>query len=150
MNDVLDQIKSRRSVRKYKAEMPSKEVIEKIIEAGTYTATGMNRQSPIIIAVTNKEIRDRLSAANCKIGGWNEGFDPFYGAPAILIVLANKEMPTYIYDGSMVMDISCWLLMPKDWAAVGFIVQRKSLKLLNGKNGCTRSASRVNMRALAM
>ena len=34
MNDVLDQIKSRRSVRKYKAEMPSKEVIEKIIEAG--------------------------------------------------------------------------------------------------------------------
>lgn len=125
MNDVLDQIKSRRSVRKYKAEMPSKEVIEKIIEAGTYTATGMNRQSPIIIAVTNKEIRDRLSAANCKIGGWNEGFDPFYGAPAILIVLANKEMPTYIYDGSMVMGNlmlaahaeglgSCWIHRAKE------------------------------------
>lgn len=125
MNDVLDQIKSRRSVRKYKAEMPSKDVIEKIVEAGTYTATGMNRQSPIIIAVTNKEIRDRLSAANCKIGGWNEGFDPFYGAPAILIVLANKEMPTYIYDGSMVMGNlmlaahaeglgSCWIHRAKE------------------------------------
>ena len=85
----------------------------------------MNRQSPIIIAVTNKEIRDRLSAANCKIGGWNEGFDPFYGAPAILIVLANKEMPTYIYDGSMVMGNlmlaahaeglgSCWIHRAKE------------------------------------
>ena len=63
----------------------------------------MGKQSPIIIAVTNKELRDKIAEENRKIGGWNEGFDPFYGAPAILIVLADKSMPTYKYDGSLVM-----------------------------------------------
>ena len=63
----------------------------------------MGKQSPIIIAVTNKKLRDKIAEENRKIGGWNEGFDPFYGAPAILIVLADKSMPTYKYDGSLVM-----------------------------------------------
>ena len=58
---------------------------------------------PIIIAVTNKEMRDKISEENRKIGGWEEGFDPFYGAPVILIVLADKAVPTYLYDGSLVM-----------------------------------------------
>ena len=76
--------------------------LEKIIEAGTYAATGMGKQSPIIIAVTNKELRDKLSAMNAKIMGV-DNMDPFYGAPVILIVLANKDIPTYKYDGSLVM-----------------------------------------------
>lgn len=63
----------------------------------------MGKQSPIIIAVTNKKLRDKIAEENRKIGGWNEGFDPFYGAPAILMVLADKSMPTYKYDGSLVM-----------------------------------------------
>ncbi len=63
----------------------------------------MGKQSPIIIAVTDKEARDAISEANRKIGGWPEGFDPFYGAPVILIVLAVRSIPTYIYDGSLVM-----------------------------------------------
>ena len=57
----------------------------------------------ITIAVTNKKLRDRLSAINAKIGGWKEGFDPFYGAPAILIVLADKNWANRVYDGSLVM-----------------------------------------------
>ena len=63
----------------------------------------MGKQSPIIIAVTNKKLRDKIAEENRRIGGWNEEFDPFYGAPAILIVLADKSMPTYKYDGSLVM-----------------------------------------------
>ena len=55
------------------------------------------------IAVTNKELRDRLSAVNAKIAGMPEGTDPFYGAPVVLIVLGDKSMPTYVYDGSLVM-----------------------------------------------
>ena len=62
----------------------------------------MGKQLTITIAVTNKELRDRISADNCKIGGW-EGFDPFYGAPVILIVLADKNWPNRVYDGSLVM-----------------------------------------------
>ena len=83
--------------------MPFKEDIEQIIEAGLYAANGMGKQATITVAITNKELRDRLSAENCKIGGWKEGFDPFYGAPVILVVLADKNWANRVYDGSLVM-----------------------------------------------
>ena len=103
MNEVIKALKERRSIRKFKPDMPKKEDLEQIIEAGLYAASAMGKQSTIIVAVTNKELRDRLSVSNCKIGGWKEGFDPFYGAPAILIVLADKNWPNRVYDGSLVM-----------------------------------------------
>ena len=90
--NALEQILHRRSIRRYKPEMPSRELIEKITEAGTYAACGRNLQSGLIIAVTNRELRDRISAMNNQIWGGEEGFDPFYGAPAILIVLAKKDL----------------------------------------------------------
>lgn len=125
MSETLEIIKKRRSVRGYKADMVPKDVLDKIIEAGTYAATGMGRQSPIIISVSNRELRDKLSAMNAKIMGKEEGFDPFYGAPNVLIVLADKTMPTYLYDGSLVMgnlmlaaaDLgvdSCWIHRAKE------------------------------------
>ena len=123
MSDVLETIKSRRSIRKYKSDMIPQDRLEKIIEAGTYAATGMGKQSPIIIAVTNKELRDKLSAMNAKIMGVE--IDPVYGAPVVLIVLADKARPTYIYDGSLVMGNlmleaeaqgigSCWIHRAKE------------------------------------
>ena len=123
MSDVLETIKSRRSIRKYKSDMVPQDKMEKIIEAGTYAATGMGKQSPIIVAVTNKDLRDKLSAMNAKIMGTNT--DPFYGAPVVLIVLADKSRPTYLYDGSLVMGNlmleaeaqgigSCWIHRAKE------------------------------------
>ncbi|MBQ6772613.1 MAG: nitroreductase [Synergistaceae bacterium] len=103
MNDIINAIKTRRSIRKFMDEMPSQESIDAIIEAGLYAASAMGTQSPVIIAVTNKELRDKLSRDNCKIGGWQEGFDPFYNAPVILIVLAEKKYPNRVYDGSLVL-----------------------------------------------
>ena len=103
MNETLKVLESRRSCRSFKPDMIKKEELDSIIKAGTYAANGMGQQSPVIIAVTSKELRDSISEENRKIGGWDEGFDPFYGAPVILIVLANKEVGTYLYDGSLVM-----------------------------------------------
>lgn len=103
MNEILKAIKERRSIRNFKPDMPKREEINAIIEAGLYAANGMGKQSPIIIAVTNKELRDKISRDNCKIGGWNENFDPFYGAPAMLIVLAPSDWVNRVYDGSLVM-----------------------------------------------
>lgn len=103
MNETLKVLETRRSCRNFKPDMVKDEELKAIIKAGTYAATGMGKQSPIIIAVTDKKLRDEISEENRKIGGWNEGFDPFYGAPVILIVLANKEVPTHVYDGSLVM-----------------------------------------------
>ena len=117
---TLEVLESRRSCRAYKPELIEEEKLQAIIKAGTYAATGMGKQSPIIIAVTNKEIRDRLSAMNAAVMGKGPEMDPFYGAPELLIVLANKAIPTYQYDGSLVMgnmmnaaaDLgvgSCWI-----------------------------------------
>ena len=104
MNETLKVLETRRSCRNFKPDMIKDEELEAILKAGTYAATGMGKQSPIIIAVTDKKVRDEIAEENRKIGGWNEGFDPFYGAPVILIVPADKgASPNYIYDGSLVM-----------------------------------------------
>ena len=120
MSDAMTAMLERRSIRKYKSDMIPKETLETIIEAGLYAASGRNRQAGMIIAVTNRALRDRLSAMNAEIMGAPAGTDPFYGAPVVLIVLANREVPTYVYDGSLVMGNlmlaahemgvgSCWI-----------------------------------------
>ena len=103
MNETLKVMETRRSCRAFKPDMIKDEELKAIITAGTYAPTGMGKQSPIIIAVTDKKLRDEISEENRRIGGWNEGFDPFYGAPIILIVLADKNVVTHVYDGSLVM-----------------------------------------------
>lgn len=102
MNETLKVLETRRSCRNFDStKMVSEEDIQAILKAGTYAATGMGKQSPVIIAVTNKEIRDRLSKENAKVMGSES--DPFYGAPVVLVVLADKAVGTYKYDGSLVM-----------------------------------------------
>ena len=98
---MTDKLCERRSVKAYKETPVPKEVLERIIKAGTYAPTGRNLQSPIIIAVTDKQMRDKLSCMNKEILGTDT--DPFYGAPAVLVVLAKKDVNTYLYDGSLVM-----------------------------------------------
>ena len=123
-NTTMENLLTRRSVRQYTDEIPPKEVIEAICEAGTYAPTGMNRQSPIIIAVTNRELRDSLSRLNARVIG-NDSIDPFYGAPVVLVVLADKNVHTYVEDGSLVMGNlmnaahakglgSCWIHRAKE------------------------------------
>ena len=119
-NPVLDAMRDRRSIRKYKPEMPDRAALEEIINAGLYAASGHGLQTAIIVAVTDKKLRDRLSEMNRVIGGWDEGFDPFYGAPAVLLVLSNKESYNHVYDGALAMGNmmlaahalglgSCWI-----------------------------------------
>lgn len=122
-NETLENLKTRRSIRAYTDQMPAKELLEKVLEAGTYAPTGKGSQSPIIIAVTDKETRDLLSRLNAGVMGANN--DPFYGAPAVLVVLADRNCPTYLYDGSLVMGNllnaahavglgSCWIHRAKE------------------------------------
>lgn len=101
MQDILEIIQSRRSVKKFKSDSVPKELLDKIIEAGTWAPTGRNRQSPIILAVTDKAVIAELSKTNAEIMGADT--DPFYGAPAVLVVLADKTASTHLYDGSLVM-----------------------------------------------
>ena len=99
--DALECLLTRKSVKSYKPDPVPSEQLEKILEAGTYAPTGRNLQAPIIIAVTDKKVRDELSALNASVLGAQS--DPFYGAPVVLVVLAKKEVRTRVYDGSLVM-----------------------------------------------
>ena len=122
-NEVLNAIKTRRSIRKYKAEQITDEQLDAILEAGTYAATGMGKQSPVIVVVQKPELIAKLSKMNAAVMGTTS--DPFYGAPTVLIVLADPERGTYVEDGSLVMgnlmlaahalDIgSCWIHRAKE------------------------------------
>ena len=123
MADTLTTLKTRRSCRAYKPEHVEEEKLNAILEAGTYAATGMGKQSPIILVIKDQAIRDQLMKLNAAAMGMD--IDPFYGAPELLVVLANKEIPTYLYDGSLVMgnlmnaaaDLgvsSCWVHRAKE------------------------------------
>ena len=123
MAETLATLKTRRSCRAYRPELIEQEKLDAIIEAGMFAATGMGKQSPIIIAVTDREMRDKLSKMNAAVMGAD--MDPFYGAPELLIVLADKSIPTHVYDGSLVMgnmmnaaaDLgvgSCWIHRAKE------------------------------------
>ena len=99
MSEVLEKMQTRRSIRRFKSDMLPKDAIEKIAEAGTFAASGMNLQTPVIIAVTNKEIRDKMSKANAQVMGSEN--DPFYGAPCVLVrrwclwCLRKRREPMY-------------------------------------------------------
>ena len=124
MNEAMNNLLTRRSCRKYKPDMLPQEVLDEILRAGTYAASGHGTQNPIMIAVTDKEMRDKLSKLNAKIFG-KPDIDPFYGAPVVLVVLAEKSRPTHVYDGSLVMGNlmlaahalgvdSCWIHRAKE------------------------------------
>ncbi len=119
MNETLKTLETRRSVRCFDpAAMPDEETLRQIAIAGEYAPTGMGMQSPRIVVVTDKATRDILSHLNAQVMGTEQ--DPFYGAPAIMVVLADRQRPTRIYDGSLVMGNlmnaahslglgSCWI-----------------------------------------
>ena len=118
MNNTVSDIMNRRSIRKYKPEQISREELDTVLQAGICAPTGMNRQSPLVIAVQNKEVRDLLSRMNAQVLGAD--VDPFYGAPTVVVVLAKADSPHAVQDGSLVLGNmmtaakaiglgSCWI-----------------------------------------
>lgn len=125
MSQVLENMMSRRSIRSYKSTPVPRELLDQIIEAGRWAASGKNRQACKIICITDKAVRDKISEMNCRIGGWSDTMDPFYGAPCIIIVLAEKEWRNRVYDGTLILGNmmlaahdaglgSCWIHRAKE------------------------------------
>lgn len=118
-NETLRNLKERRSIRSFRKDQVKKEQLDAILEAGMYAPTGMGAQSPVMVVIQNKELIKKLSRMNGAVMG-NEESDPFYGAPTVIIVLADKTRSTYREDGSLVMGNllnaahavgvdSCWI-----------------------------------------
>lgn len=127
--EAIECMTTRRSCRAYTGEMPPREVLRRVCEAATYAPTGRGKQSPLIVAVTRKDVRDRLMRLNVeamkKMHPVPDGFDPFYGAPVVLLVLADADVPTHMYDGCSVVTTlleaahacglaSCWIHRAKE------------------------------------
>ena len=122
-NEVIKTLTERRSVRRYIKKQVEDEKLELILKAGTYAPTGMGSQSPIMVVVQDPETISLLSKLNAVAMG--SSGDPFYGAPTVVIVLADKNMWTCVEDGSLVMGNlmnaafslgvdSCWIHRAKE------------------------------------
>lgn len=123
-NQGIEMLCQRRSCRSFDGRKVDRETLDLILKAGTYAPSGMGRQSAIMIAIDDPETLHMLSALNAKIMG-REGDDPFYGAATVVVVLADRNVPTYLYDGSLVMGNllnaaealgvnSCWIHRAKE------------------------------------
>ncbi len=118
MNETMNSILTRRSVRRYEAKQVPDELLDQVLEAGLYAASGMNTQNTVMVAVRDPETRDKLARMNAAVMG-RDG-DPFYGAPCVIVVLVDPERYTCVEDGSLVMGNlmeaahavglgSCWI-----------------------------------------
>ena len=123
MNETISNLVSRRSIKKYTDKQIKKEDLQAILKAGEFAPCGMGKQSPIMVVIQNRELINKIGKINAKIMGAN--MDPFYGAPTLIIVFADKTINTYIEDGSLVMGNlmnaahslgigSCWIHRAKE------------------------------------
>ena len=122
-NETLETIKNRRSCRAYKPEQITNEELDAVLEAGTYAASAMGRQSAKIVVVQDAAARAQLTRMNAAVMG--KDTDPMYGAPTILVVLADAHAANAVPDGSLVMGNlmlaaaslglgSCWINRAKE------------------------------------
>lgn len=118
MKEAYENLLTRRSVRAYTDQPVPKETVEAIVEAGRYAPSGMGRQPCVFVVVRDKETVQRLSRLNAAVMGTDS--DPFYGASTVVVVLADRTVPTYRDDGALAMGNlmnaahalglgSCWI-----------------------------------------
>ncbi len=119
-NPVIEAMLTRRSIRKFTNQAVPQELIDQIVEAGTYAASGHGYQPWLVVEVTDPETRDRMRRDNARFMGATEDADPFYGAPVWLVVLADRSNANHVYDGTLMMGNmmlaahalglgSCWI-----------------------------------------
>ena len=101
MNETIKTLTERRSIRKYSDKPVSKEDLDLILKAGVYAPTGRNTRDTLFLVVTQKELLSRLSKMNAAVMGSEN--DPFYGAPAVIVVFADRTRTTTVEDGACAM-----------------------------------------------
>ena len=118
MINAMECMLNRRSTKKYTDQPVADELLDQVLEAGLYAPTGRNNQNVVCVAVREQKLRDRLSVMNAAV--MNAQIDPFYGAPCVIVVLADSEGTTWVEDGSLVLGNmlhaahalglgSCWI-----------------------------------------
>lgn len=118
MNEALNVLLERRSVRAYKPEQITDAELQSVLSAGLSAPSAINRQPTVLLVVQDKETIKKLSELNAAVMG--KDIDPFYGAPTVIVVLSDRRVPTYVEDGTLVLGNllnaaqalglgSCWI-----------------------------------------
>jgi nitroreductase len=128
--DLLDFLKSRRSIRAFKGEQITEEELRAVLDAGVYAPTGMGKQSPVIVAVQNRETKDKLVRMNACIMGTNS--DPYYGAPTILLVFGSKSCETYFEDAC---SVQTYLLLAAHATGLGAVWIAREREMFETEDG---------------
>ena len=137
MNETIKNLLERRSVRGYKEDLVPEEVLNEILEAGEYAPSGMGQQGTLMVVTQNPELVAKLSKMNADVMGTES--DPFYGAPTVVVVFADSNMPTCVENGSLVMGNlmnaahalgvdSCWNWSLCAWLSLRGISESESEK----------------------
>lgn len=123
MNEVIKTIEERRSIRAYRNEQVAEDQLNTILEAASYAPSGMGQQASMMVAVQDPQVIAQMSGLNARVMGMD--IDPFYGAPTVVVVFADRERLTYVEDGSLVIGTmmlaassvgvdSCWIHRAKE------------------------------------
>lgn len=122
--DAMENLLTRRSIRKYKPQQITDAELEAVLNAGKYAPTAKGTQSPLMVAVQNAEDIAAMSRINARVWG-KQDFDPFFGAPTVVVVFAEGGNPNGVQDASLVMGNllnaahaiglgSCWINRAKE------------------------------------
>lgn len=118
MNETLETILERRSIRSYQQKQISEQELDSVLQAAEYAPSAMNQQSSKFVVVQNKEIMQKLIELGKK--ATNNEKSPFYGAPTLILVFAEKDNIAPINDASLALEnmflaatslnlASCWI-----------------------------------------
>lgn len=128
--EVLDAIKSRRSIRSFQSKEIPRKVLDAVLEAGTYAPSAMGKQSPVIVAISNKKYREEIAKLNAAV--MNSDTDPYYGAPVVVLVLADGTIPTFVEDGSCVLEN---LMLAAHAAGLGSVWVHRERQIFDSERG---------------
>lgn len=118
----------RRSFRSFAETVPPQALVDEVVKAGLLAPTGRNQQSSLVIRIDDPALKEEIRAENARIMGApppGRPADPFYSAPVMLMVIANKKNNTATYDGALTMGnmmikahelglASCWIHRAKE------------------------------------
>ncbi len=130
MNEVTKILCERRSIRKFKDDQIPRDILDEILKCGIYAPNGKSKQAAKIVVVQDKKLIEEIAKVNGSFVN-KVGLNPFYNAPTLVIVFADKNVSTYIEDGAAVISNivnaafslgvdSCWVHRAKETFATDF------------------------------
>ena len=129
MSNLMEVIKSRRSTRAFKSELPPKDQIMQIVEAAEWAPSGMGKYLWHFTVIYNAEKSLKLARAVAEADNRGPEYN-FYGAPVNIIISYKRDEHHALVDGAAAMENlllmatelglgSCWINQLRETCDVG-------------------------------